>query len=49
MLEEETRSRSTTGWIDFVGGLGISGERRPRRVRAGAEPMKEEAQRDSNI
>lgn len=34
MLEEE--ARSTTGWVDFVGGLGISGERRPRRVRAGA-------------
>ena len=39
------------GWMGGFGqgGFGISGERRPRRVRAGAEPTKEEAQREGHI
>jgi hypothetical protein len=50
MLAEETRSTAgSAGWMDFGGGFGISGERRPQRVRAGAELTKEEAQRESNI
>lgn len=46
---QRRRARRLDGWMDFGGGLGISGERRPQRVRAGAEPTKEEAQRESNI